>query len=281
MVEHTAAPSAPGPAPSLRRGLAVLHLLASRATPVSAGTVARELGFPRSSTYELLTELTQAGFAVHLADQRRWGLGLAAFEVGSAYLRSQPLERLAGPVLVRLAGATGGTAHLGVLHGNETLYLAKERPPRGPTLVTAVGVRLPAALTATGTAILAGLPHAQVRALFPSSDAFVLRTGRGVQTLPALRSRLSLTRRRGWAVEDGEVAPDTASVASPVFDHNGRPIAAVGVTVEHRCPGGEDGCGWDAADLAAAVRTAGSGLTAAIGGRAPDPTPDGLDFHRR
>jgi DNA-binding IclR family transcriptional regulator len=254
-------------APSLRRGLAVLHLLASRAGPVSAAAVARELDLPRSTTYELLTELARAGFAVHLGDERRWGLGLAAFEVGSAYLRGQPLERLGGPTLVRLAGATGGTAHLGVLHGNETLYLAKERPPRGPTLVTAVGVRLPAALTATGTSILAGLPHAQVRALFPTADAFVLRTGRGVRTLPALRSRLSVTRHRGWAVEDGEVAPDTASVAVPVFDHNGMPIAAVGVTVEHRCPGGDGGCGWEAADLAEAVRTAGAALTAAIGGR--------------
>ncbi|MET0965432.1 MAG: helix-turn-helix domain-containing protein, partial [Nakamurella sp.] len=80
-------------APALRRGLAVLRLLGSRASPVSAGAIARELGLPRSSTYELLTELAAAGFVVHLPDQRRWGLGLTAFELGSAYLRSDPLER--------------------------------------------------------------------------------------------------------------------------------------------------------------------------------------------
>jgi DNA-binding IclR family transcriptional regulator len=262
-----------GTAPALQRGLQVLHLLASRAAPVSAAAIARELGLPRSSTYELLSELARAGFAVHLAESRRWGLGLAAFEVGSAYLRGQPLERLGTPVLARLAGATGGTAHLGVLHGNQTLYLAKERPPRGPSLVTAVGVRLPAALTATGTAILAGLSHAQVRALFPASDAFVIRTGRGVRTLPELRSRLIATRRRGWAVEDGEVAADTASVAVAVFDHNGMPIAAIGVTVEHRCPPGTSECHWDAADLARPVRSAGAALSSSIGGRPPSPGP--------
>ena len=256
-----------GAAPSLRRGLSVLHLLASRAAPVSASAVARDLGLPRSTTYELLTELASAGFAVHLEAERRWGLGLAAFEVGSAYLRGQPLERMGRPALGRLAAATGGTAHLGVLHGNQTLYLAKERPPRGPTLVTAVGVRLPAALTATGLSILAELPHAQVRALFPDPEAFVIRTRRGVSTLPALRSRLTVIRRRGWAIEDGEVTAGAASVAAPVFDHNGMPIAAVGVTVEHRCSG--DDCVWDAADLADAVRLAAGGLTAAIGGRAP------------
>ncbi len=254
----------------------MLHVLASRPGPVSAAALARDLGLPRSTVYELLTELAAAGFAVHLPAQRRWGLGLSAFEIGSAYLRGQPLERLAGPVLARLGRlfeARGATAQLGVLHGAQTLYLAKERPLHGPTLVTEVGVRLPAALTATGLSILAALPAAQVRALFPGPTAFVIRTGRGVRTLPQLRSRLTAVRRRGWAVEDGEVSPDTASLAAPVFDHNGMPIAAVGITVAHRCPADPDaleGCGTDLAEFSTVVRSAAASVTGAIGGRAPD-----------
>jgi len=257
------------PAPALRRGLAVLRLLASRATPISAGAVARELGLPRSTTYELLTELANAGLAVHLPAERRWGLGLVAFEIGSAYLRGEPLERVGRPVLARLCGATAGTAHLGVLHGAQTLYLAKDKSPAGgPTLVTEVGVRLPAALTATGLSILAMLPAGQVRALFPDGAAFVDRTGRGPATLPALRKDLIAVRRRGWAVEDGRVSAGTASVAAPVFDHNGVPIAAVGVTIGHRCSGPDSGgCGRDFAELAGPVRAAARDVTTAIGGR--------------
>ncbi len=259
-----------GAAPALRRGLAVLKLLGSRATPVSAGAVARELGLARSTTYELLTELAAAGFVVHLPDVRRWGLGLVAFELGTAYLRGEPLERVGRPVLGRLCVATEGTAHLGVLHGAETLYLAKEKAGGGPTLVTDVGIRLPAALTATGLSILAHLPAGQVRALFPGRDAFVDRTGRGPATLPELRADLSATRGRGWAVEDGRVSVGTASVAAPVFDHNAIPIAAVGVTVAHRCPvPGTSGCGLDLRELAGAVRQGAHDVTAAIGGRHP------------
>jgi DNA-binding IclR family transcriptional regulator len=267
-----------GAAPALRRGLAVLRLLGSRAVPVSAGAIARELGLPRSTTYELLTELAAAGFAVHLPTERRWGLGLVAFEIGTAYLRGEPLERVGRPVLARLCNGTGGTAHLGVLHGMETLYLAKDKPiGTGPTLVTEVGVRLPAALTATGLSILAHLPPEQVRAVFPDRAAFVDRTGRGPATLPELRRDLADVRRRGWAVEDGRVSAGTASVAAPVFDHNGVPIAAVGVTIGHRCaattsgPSTEAGleCGRDFAELAGPVRHAAGEVTAAIGGRAP------------
>ena len=262
----------PNPAPALRRGLAVLRLLASRATPVSAGAIARELGLPRSTTYELLTELAAAGFAVHLPAERRWGLGLVAFEIGSAYLRGEPLERAGRPVLAKLCLRTGATAHLGVLHGAQTLYLAKDKPGLGsPTLVTDVGVRLPAALTATGLSILAQLPAEQVRALFPERMAFVDRTGRGPDSLPALRRDLAAVRRRGWAIEDGRVSAGTASVAAPVFDHNSVPIAAVGVTVAHRCPGSaEGGCDQDFAELAGHVRHGAREVTASIGGRAAD-----------
>ncbi|HEU5473758.1 MAG TPA: IclR family transcriptional regulator [Actinophytocola sp.] len=221
--------------PALRRGLAVLRLLAGKAGPVTASSVARELALPRSTTYHLLSELAAAGFVTHLPDDRRYALGLAAFELGSAYLRHDPLERLAKPVLRRLIEHTGQTAHLGVLHGRETLYLIREQPPNPYLTVTDVGVRLPAQLPASGRAMLAHLPAAQVRALFPTRDSFVDRTGRGPANLPALRRLLAADRRRGWAVEDGYITPGFASVAAPVFDHGGRPIAAISTTFPHRC----------------------------------------------
>ncbi|NIH85221.1 IclR family transcriptional regulator [Amycolatopsis granulosa] len=253
--------------PALRRGLAVLRVLATRPGPISAGAIARELELPRSTTYHLLAELAAAGFVVHLPAERRYGLGIAAFELGSAYLRHDPLERLAAPLLHRLAGRVGHPAQLGVLHGNELLYLVKERPPAPETLVTDVGVRLPAHLPASGQALLAHLPHTHVRALYPRAAAFVSRTGRGPATLAALRRSLAAVRSRGWAVEDGHVTPDFASVAHAVFDHNGSPLASVAVTFRHVCPAG---CAETWPELAHEVRTTADTLTRRVGGRKPD-----------
>ncbi len=263
--------------PALRRGLRVLRAMAGRAGPVSAGVLARELGLPRSTTYHLLAELTAAGFVTHLPEERRYGLGVAAFEIGSAYLRHEPLERLAGPLLRRLVDRAGHNAHLGVMHGNESLYLIKERPSQPQTLVTDVGVRLPGQLTASGRCILAHLPAAQVRALFPSVDSFVLRTERGPRTLPELRRGLTEERRRGWSVEDGQVTPGFASVACAVFDHTARPSASISVTFRHACAeeeqaGGAPGppCGRTWPELASQVRATAAELTARIGGHLPD-----------
>jgi DNA-binding IclR family transcriptional regulator len=253
--------------PALRRGLSVLRVLARHAGPASAATIARELDLPRSTTYHLLAELEAAGFVAHLDSERRYGLGIAAFELGSAYLRHDPLERLAGPLLRKLVDRVEHTAHLGVLHGNELLYLVKERPTRPETLVTDVGVRLPAHLAASGRAMLAHLPAAHVRALFPTAASFVQRTDRGPRGLAELRRVLSVERRRGWAVEDGYITAGFASVAYPVFDYGQRPIAAISVTLRHHCPDESVICGAHWPQLADEVRRTASELTARLGGQ--------------
>ena len=110
------------------------------------------------------------------------------------------------------------------------LYVLEERAPGRPPLVTDVGVWLPAHLTARGRAILANLPDAQLRALYPDKNTFVDRTGLGPKSLSSLRALLVEAQTRGYATEDGEVTAGLASVAAAVLDHNGHPIAGVAIT---------------------------------------------------
>jgi DNA-binding IclR family transcriptional regulator len=249
--------------PAADHVLRVLRHLAAQPGPVPAAAVARALDLPRSTTYHLLAVLRDQGFVTHLPEQRRYGLGVTAFEVGSAYVRHDPLEHLARPLVAALAHRADVTVHLGVLHGRETLYLLKEQPPHHPVLVTDIGVRLPAQLTASGRALLAWLPAAQVRALFPSPTVFVDRTGRGPSRPSELRRLLAMERQRGWAEEDGYVTAGFASVAAAAFDHVRHPAAAIGATFASSSR--------DAparAALAAEVASVAAALTRRLGGRA-------------
>jgi len=216
--------------PAATRALRVLRFLAAQPGPVPLDRIARALELPRSSAYHLVGAMVAEGFVAHFDDERTYGLGVAAHEIGSGYARQEPLQRIARRPLAELVDRTGQTSHLAVIHGRDVLYVVEERAPGRPPLVTDVGVRLPAHLTASGRAILAALPPNQVRALYPDRTAFVDRHGQGPSSLTALRSVLSETRRRGYAVEDGEVSPGFASVAAPVVDHNGHPAAGLAVT---------------------------------------------------
>lgn len=219
--------------PAAAHVMELMDFLGQQRGPLPAATIARQLNLPRSSVYDLLKEMEARGYAVHDRERRRWGLGVRAFELASGYQRQQPLVLFGTPILRRLVEATGVAGHLAVLHGTDVIYLVEERTRKGPWLVTDVGVRLPAHLTATGRAILASLPPAQLRALYSSTSApLALRTSQGPETFASLREILRETRRRGFAVEDNEVTAGMASLAVSVSDTSGWPIAAIALTGE-------------------------------------------------
>lgn len=244
--------------PAATRTLRVLTFLASQPEPMPLDRIRRACNLPRSTAYHLLQAMVEEGFVTHLEDEHRFGLGVAAFEVGSGYSRHEPLQRMARRLLATVVDQTRQSAHFAVLHGRDVLYVVEERAPGRPSLVSDVGVRLPAHLTASGRAILAALPPAQVRALFPDRSTFVLRHGTGPGSPGALRAVLSETRQRGHAVEDGDVTPGFASVAAAVHDHSGHPVGAVAITFES---------GVDSRGPADAVLRAAAALTHRLGGR--------------
>lgn len=222
------------------RALSLLRQLAKSGAPVTASSLATKLALPRSSTYHLLTALEQDGYVIHYPEERRWGLGIATFELGQAYLRHDPLERLARPILGKLVHEVErklpAIGHLAVLHSDETLYLLRELPRRPIQAVTEVGVRLPAHLTASGRAMLSQLPVAQVRALYaePGRDglptALLNRTGAGPASLTELLQLLQKDKAAGWASEDGHITMGLSGISVAVLDHLDLPVAALNLT---------------------------------------------------
>lgn len=218
------------PVPSATAALQVLRFLSLFPAPVPAARIASELGLPRSSVYHLLHAMAAESFVVHYPDDRSWGVGVSAWEVGLGFTRQEPLARLARVPITRLVDDLGLSAHLAALYGSDVVYLVEERAVGRARLVTDVGVRLPAHLTASGRAILAALPAAQVRALYPAPDRLVLRTGSGPRTLADLRTILARVRRIGFAEEDSEVSAGFGSVAIALRSRTS--LAAVAVTWE-------------------------------------------------
>ena len=153
--------------PAATRALRVLRYLASQPDPVPLEAIMRACELPRSTAYHLINAMIDEGFVAHLAEEHRYGLGVAAFEVGSGYSRQEPLQRIARRLLAELVDRTEHSAHLAVLHGRDVLYVVEERAPGRPPLVTDVGVRLPGAPDRQRPGDPGRAAAAQVRALYP------------------------------------------------------------------------------------------------------------------
>jgi DNA-binding IclR family transcriptional regulator len=225
--------------PAAERTFALLQLLARASAGMTASAIATRLKIPRSSTYQLLEIAQRQGFVVQFPEEHRWGLGVAAFELGSAYLRHDPLERLAQPLLNRLLHQLADlevVGQVGILSGAELLYLLKSYSQAhlqaARPVITEVGIRLPAHLTASGRSMLALLSSAQLRATYPGGAATVLprRTDHGPDTNRALTDLLAAERTAGFSVEHNSVTVGYSSVAAASVNHLGLPVAAFGVT---------------------------------------------------
>ncbi len=254
--------------PAARSTLGVLRYLAARNGPVRAATLARDLGLPRSSAYQLIAVMMDEGFLVHYPEDRTYGLSSFVAEIGTSALRSERLGMLACPLLERLVAQVAAddrvptVAHLAVLGGADVIYAARVQGFRAPTTVSSVGVRLPAHLTATGRAMLAGLPATQVRAIYPTRDRLTRRNDNGPATLGELDRLLAETRARGYATELGDITAEYASVGAAALDRHDYPVAAIGLTFRLDAVGDA----WEALGSATA-RTA-AALTARLTGRA-------------
>ncbi|GAB2507922.1 Pectin degradation repressor protein KdgR [Corynebacterium atrinae] len=212
-----------GHVPAAQHTLRILTLLSTIDVPISAARIRQELGIPRSTMYHLLKVMEEAGYVVHIPGERTYGLGLAAYAMANAYTTQQPLVRLGAKLIVQAAEMLQGSGHISRLAGSEIVYLHELRAPGAVSLVTEVGVRLPATRTASGRSMLAVLPEREARAAFATAPD----TG---ETLRGFQERLAEVRKRGWAEEIEEVARGQRSIAVAVLDHLQRPAAALAVT---------------------------------------------------
>ena len=209
--------------PAATHTLAILRLLMTTDAPISAARIAAQLRLPRSTTYQLLKVMVDAGFVIHLKSHRTYGLGAAAYSLAQAYSTQQPLVRASTRHAQALAKLAGGSAHVSRLSsGMEVLYVLEERSATAVSLITDVGVRLAAERTASGRAMLAALPDAELKARVDAAGL-----GRQWQKIHTMVQQVRL---RGWAEETEEVSVGQSSIAAAVLDHTGRPAAALAVT---------------------------------------------------
>ncbi|MYU25772.1 helix-turn-helix domain-containing protein [Streptomyces sp. SID8352] len=211
---RTAPPAAPGPAPaglaawtgaskqelgrgfveSLARGLTVLTAFDEARPALTLAEAAKATGLPRATVRRALITHVHAGLVARSG--RAFVLTPRVLSLGFPPLSRSSLPGIAHPHLAALAERVREPVALAVLadSGGEIQYTARAGTPRVMSAHVTLGSRFPAAATAAGLVLL------------PGPDA------------------------AGHALVDGELEPGLRTLAAPVRDRAGRPVAAVSVT---------------------------------------------------
>jgi DNA-binding IclR family transcriptional regulator len=213
---------------SVDRAAQVLHLFVETdARTLGVTEIATALDLSKAVVHRVLTSLREAGFVDTDDSSRRYRLGPASLALGLAYLDRLDLRALARPVLESLSAATHETATLSVRHGDTRTYVDQVTPLTEIRMTVPLGRLHPLHAGSSSKAFLAFLSEAE-QADYLARDLPKI-TALTVTDPGALARELASVRKRGFARSLGERQPGAASVAAPVFDHEGHPAGVISV----------------------------------------------------
>ncbi|HEU4631204.1 MAG TPA: IclR family transcriptional regulator [Gemmatimonadaceae bacterium] len=218
---------------AVARALAVLRALERPPLERGLTELAAGLAMSKATVFRLLRTLELEGFVTRDPERQTYRLGPSLIRLGGVARRATTLQVAARPVLERLAAASGETATLETLAGDEVLILDEVRGRYLVSTAPEIGTRWPAHATSTGKVLLAARETggASRTADQPGADAPPLpRLAPRTITVPAdLARELAEVRRRGYAVAREELEPGFVAIGAPVTDASGRVVAAISV----------------------------------------------------
>ncbi len=200
---------------SAGRTVDLFETFARSRAPLSLSELARALGVPQSSCFNLVRALEGRGYLYSLGEKRRLYPTRRLFEVASAIAGSEPLVARVEGVLAALREATRETVILGTRRGDSAIYLAVVEGPQTVRYTAEVGAQKPLHSSAIGKALLSALDPLQLkesveRLPLPAMTAATI-------TDPALLlAELEKSARRGFAETKGENIADVSAIAKAV-----------------------------------------------------------------
>lgn len=190
--------------------------------------IARRSGLHIATASRLVEELSSFGW-LERDEDRRVRIGVRMWEVVSRASPTLSLREAAMPVMEDLHAIVGHHTQLGVMEGDEVLFVERLTAPGAVINYTRIAGRLSLHASSSGLLLLAyAPPEQQERIIARPLEVFTAQT---ICAPSQLRSALADVRRQGYAFLAGHIHPDATGIAVPVRDPAGKVVAALAVIV--------------------------------------------------
>ena len=214
--------------PALERAFQIIDILERSSLGLTKSEIAKRLGLPYSSIFNLLNTLEEHRYARKDPDTGKYYLGARLVNGDRLLADEGALRREAVPIMRQLIAGTSFTSHLAVLRGGDAVYIEKQESGGFFRLNTWVGQRVYIHTSAVGKALVCELRRDEVQDLW--RRGLPQRTQNTVRSFQAFWKELRRTRERGYALDDEEDQIGGRCTAAPIRSASGEVIAALGVS---------------------------------------------------
>lgn len=202
---------------SLEIGLRLARALGELGGAQALKDVAAAAGLPPAKAHRYLVSLIRAGLAEQERESGRYRLGPFALELGMAALRDIDVLHFGAEVITDLRNEIDETVLLAIWGNKGPVVVRWEESSRPVATNVRAGWVMPLANSATGRCFAAYLAS--------SLTAPLLRLGAAEKKRYA--ARLDEIRAHGLSRVEGDLLKGVASVAAPVFRHDGAIVAVI------------------------------------------------------
>lgn len=214
---------------SVERALQILDLFNEQATELKITEISKQIGLSKSTLHSLLKTLQLHGYIDQNPENGKYRLGMKLVERGHFVVGTMDIRQKAKSWLTTLSQETGQTTHLGILDGNEGVYIEKIEGKQAAIAYSRIGRRLPVHATAIGKVLLAWLSEEECAAVL---EGYVYQgfTSSTLTSRASLLAALQETRSNGYSMDNEENEPGVRCIAVPVWNHESRVIAALSLS---------------------------------------------------
>lgn len=214
---------------AITRMLSVLEAFEGRPR-VSLNELAGRVPIVKSSIYRILFTLEQAGYVSKSADGKYSitpRFGRLAGETQSAPINELPAIAL--PFMASLLRRFQETVNLGVLNGDEVLYIRVLESAHAFRLAAHAGIRSPLHSTALGKSLLCHMDQAEIERIL-KGKTLRRQTTRTICDRAAFIRELAKVHKRGYSIDNGEDSDGAKCFGAAILNAEGKAMAAMSIS---------------------------------------------------
>lgn len=215
--------------PALRRAVAIMDFVSGASKAPNAAEIGRVLSLPKSTLHGLLLAMAELGLLTRGSDGT-FSAGPHPMRWANGFLAQNDLVEVFKTYFAETREFAEYTLTMTVRDGNKVVYVACSNASLPLGVTFRIGMRLPAAFTATGKALLAELDPISVQDLFSEGFPTPL-TSRSARNLAELYSDLEETRQRGFSIDDGQVREGMICLGTALHNHAGDAVAGLAISL--------------------------------------------------
>ncbi len=213
---------------SARRVLEIFEFFAETHAPATVKELSEQLGYPQSSTSQLLKSLLTLGYLRYEADTRSYRPTLRVMLLGS-WVHDEIFGH--GSVISLLEGLRQEFGHsvlVGMQQGIHVRYVVTLCSDNTGLPPFATGILRPICRAAVGKVLLAHKRNSEIALIARRANAQEIDPARRV-AVPELLADIEVCRQQGWAESHGSVVSGRNVVAMGLPQIPGQPELAIGL----------------------------------------------------